>query len=167
MKRLLCLFFFFGVAIDTFSQCNPTINLVGNSLIESPPTFPTNRIGLDYANSEVLIDRPGNITIAIANADACINSWQLSVSRVDNTINTDLRFWVNKVNDGSSSSSGASINPNGPSAFQEIQLSSQSLFSGVKNRQSVQISYKISGISVLKKVSTYSTTIYYTISYTL
>lgn len=125
MKRILYLFFFFGVAIDTFSQCSPTISLIGSSLLESPPVFPTNRIGLDYGNSDLLIDRPGNITVAIANADACINSWQVSVSRVDNTINTNLRFWVNKINDGSSISSGASINPNGPSAFQELQLSSQ------------------------------------------
>jgi hypothetical protein len=166
MKRLLCLYFLCGAAIDTFSQCSPTISLIGSPLSESPTTFPTSRIGLDYASSELLIDRPGLITIAIANANSC-SSWQLSVSRLDNTTNTDLQFWVNKTNDGSSSTSGASISPSGLTTFQEIQTYSQNFFSGVKNRTSIQISYKIIGISVNRRASTYSTTVYYTISGTL
>jgi hypothetical protein len=166
MKHLICLFFFCSIAIDTFSQCSPTISVLGNPLMSSPPSFPSNRIGLDYGDSELVISDPG-INISIANADACINSWQIAVSRVDNTINTDFRFWVSKANDGSSTSSGTSINPNGPSGYQEIQTFSQNFFSGTKNRQSVQINYKISGLSVLKTATTYTTTVYYTISYTL
>jgi hypothetical protein len=132
----------------------------------SPPAFPSNRIGLDYGDSELVISNAG-INISIANADACINSWQIEVSRVDNTINTGFRFWVSKANDGSSTSSGTSINPQGPSSYQEIQTFSQNFFSGTKNRQSVQINYKMSGITVLKTATTYTTTVYYTISYTL
>lgn len=167
MKRLLCLCFFCSVVIDTFSQCTPTISLVGTSLSETLTTLASSRTGLDYESSDLTIARTaGNLTISIANSDGCSN-WQLSVSSVTINWNANLRLWVNKTNDGSTFSSGASIYPSGTTAYQEISLIPQNFFSGVKDRLSVQISYKISGMSVLIPVQTYSSTVYYTISATL
>lgn len=103
MKRLLYLFFFCGVALDTFSQCSPRISMGAFSsyVSESPPTFLANQIGLDYpsTSSDLIIDKSGAITISIANADAC-SRWEVSVNKIDNTINTGLRFYVQRVNDG-------------------------------------------------------------------
>jgi hypothetical protein len=163
MKQLLYLIFFFGVSLDTFSQCSPTISILGSSFSESPPTFPTNRIGLDYEISDLLINRPGFITISIGNSNGC-SSWQVLVERVDITRNTNLSFWVRKTNDGSSFTSGSSISPIGLTDFQEITLSSQSFMSGVKDRQSIQINYKISGISLLRKTSTYLSNITFSVT---
>ena len=169
MKQLFYLYFFCGVSINTFSQCSPMLSLAsGSSFIsESPPTFPTNRVGLDYASSELIIGGTGNITMNITNTNGCSN-WQLYVSRVDNTSNTGLSFWVNKVNDGGiTPPPGAIISPNGVTAPQLITGSPLIFFSGVKDRYLIQINYKIDGISVLKTASTYVTYIYYTISGTL
>ncbi len=167
MKRLLCLCFFCSVVIDTFSQCSPTISLVGTSLSETLTTLPSSRTGLDYESSDLTISRTqGNLTISIANSNGCSN-WQLSVSNTPITWNSNLRLWVNKTDDGSTSASGASIYPSGTTAYQEVTSIPQTFFSGVKDRLSVQISYKVSGMSVLLPVQTYSTTVYYTISATL
>lgn len=164
MKRLLCLCFFCSVIIDAFSQCIPTISLIGTSSSETLTALPSSRTGLDYESSDLTIARTqGNLTISIANSDGCSN-WQVSVARVPILWNSNLRLWVNKTNDGSSFSPGASISPSGTTAYQEITILPQNFFSGVKDRLSVQISYKVSGMSVLIPVQTYSTTIYYTIS---
>ncbi|MFN3489779.1 MAG: hypothetical protein ACK4YV_11620 [Emticicia sp.] len=124
-------------------------------------------MGLDYENSDLLIERTtGNLTISISNSNGCTN-WQLSVTSSPSVWNPNLKLWVNKINDGSASVSGASISPIGITAYQELTAIPQNFFSGVKDRLSVQISYKISGISVLIPVQTYSTTVNYTISATL
>jgi hypothetical protein len=63
MKRLLSLFFFCGVVIDTFSQCTiftPTISLGSNS-ISASPTLLKNAIGADLTP-----DLTGTLTISIA-----------------------------------------------------------------------------------------------------
>jgi hypothetical protein len=167
MKRLLYILFCSVVVLDTFSQgCSPTISLIGSSLIESPPTFPTNRIGSDYADSDLIIGGTGNISLSIANAGACTNNWQISVSRTDITTNIGLSFWVKRTNDGIGSA-GSSIDPMGLANFLKIETFSQNLFLGLKNRTSIQINYKISGISVVRNANTYRTTIYYTISGTI
>jgi hypothetical protein len=166
MKLLLYLCFFCGIVIDTFSQCSPSISLVGSSLSQTSDALLSSRAGLDY-NSDLLIERaPGNLTININNADGCSN-WQLSVSKTSIVWDATLKIWVNKTYDGTVSAPGASISPGGTTAYQEITSFSQSFFSGVKSRSSIQISYKISGISVLLPAKAYSTTVYYTISASL
>lgn len=167
MKRLLYVCFFCSVIIDTFSQCTPTISLIGTSSSETLTPLPSSRTGLDYESSDLIIARTqGNLTVSITNSDGCSN-WQVSVASVPLTWNANLRLWVNKTNDGSSFASGASIYPSGTTAYQEITLIPQTFFNGVKDRLSVQISYKMSGMSVLLPVQTYSTTVYYTISASL
>lgn len=164
MKPLLCLCLCFCVILDTFSQCSPTISLVGTSSSQTLNTLTSSRVGLDYESRDLLIERTqGNLTISISNSDGCAN-WQLSVTSSPSVWNPNLRLWVSKTNDGSASAPGASIFPNGTTAYQEISAIPQNFFSGVKDRLSIQISYKISGMSVLIPVQTYSTTINYTIS---
>jgi hypothetical protein len=165
MKRLLYIFFFCGITIDIFAQgCYPTISLVSSSISESPPTFPTNRVGLDYEKDYFLIGGATNtITIAIANADGC-TQWQVSVYRADNPNFAGLSYSVNKWSDGTSLSPGSSIDPIGVSPFLNIETYSQRFFSGVKNRELIKINYKISGISVKTNATQYNTTIYFTVS---
>lgn len=165
MKLLIYVCFFCSIVIDTFSQCTPTISISGTTISQTYSALPSTRVGLDYENNDLII-QGSNINISIANSDGC-SSWQLSVNRNFIVWDANLRLWINKINDGSSFATGASIYPNGTSAYQEITSFSQSFFSGVKDRLSVQISYKITGMSVLIPVRTYSATVYYTISATL
>ena len=157
------LFFFCGVAIDTFSQCpnSATIRLSSTS-VSGSTSFPTDKIGLDYpiTNSDITLNS-GIITISIENADTCLG-WDVSVKRSDNTINTGLSFSVVKTSDGSGFS-GSSINPIGL-VPRTIETFEQSFFTGVKNRTSITINYKISGISVTMDAATYLSNIIFKIT---
>lgn len=161
MKRLLSLFFFCGVAIDTFAQCTiftPTISLGSNS-VSASPTFLGNRIGLD--RTPELTITSGTLTISIANANTCSN-WEVSVVR-DNTINTDLKFYVIRTSEGigalDSSIEAASL-----ANYVEITTLPQTFIKGVNNRTLIQISYKITGISVKMDASTYLSNITFSVT---
>lgn len=166
MKLLLYLFFLCGVALDTFSQCSPRISMGAFSsyVSESPPTFLANQIGLDYpsTSSDLIIDKSGAITISIANADAC-SRWEVSVNKIDNTINTGLRFYVQRVNDGGiTTTPGASISDG--LSFIELTSVNRIFFNGAKDRNTIQIRYKITGISVIMPASNYLSNITFSVT---
>jgi hypothetical protein len=160
MKRLLSIFFFCSVAIDTFSQCTiftPTISLGSNS-ISASPTFQGNRIGSD--RTPELTITSGTLTISIANANTCSN-WEVSVVR-DNTINTDLRLYVIRTSEGIGAPE-SSIEQASLANYVEITALPQTFMRGVNNRSSIQISYKITGISVNMDASRYLSNITFSV----
>jgi len=130
---------------------------------ESPPTFLANQIGLDYpsTSSDLIIDKSGDITISIANADAC-SKWEVSVYKTDNTTNTGLRFYVQRANDGGiTPPPGASISDG--LNFIELTGVNKPFFNGVKDRYLIQIKYKITGISVNMPASNYLSNIIFSV----
>jgi hypothetical protein len=160
MKRLLILFFLCIVSIDTFSQCTsftPTISLGSNS-ISASPTFQGNRIGSDL-KPELTISS-GTFTISIANANTCSN-WEVSVVR-DNTIKTDLRLYVIRTSEGIGAPE-SSIEAASLANYVEITTLPQTFMRGVNDRSSIQISYKITGISVITDVSSYLSNITFSV----
>lgn len=164
MKIFLYLSFFCSIYFESFSQCTQSISLIGTPLSQTVDAFPLAQTGLDYSSTDLLIQRPiGSLTISVASS-GCSLDWQVSVQKTSIVWDSNLRLWVNKVNDGNSTDSGARISPIGTTAYQEVSTIPQTFFRGFRNRQSVQVSYKISGVSVLIPAQTYSTTVYYTIS---
>ena len=160
MKRLLSIFFFCSVAIDTFSQCTiftPTISLGSNS-ISASPSFLGNRIGSD--RTPELTITSGTLTISIANSNTCSN-WEVSVVR-DNTINTDLRLYVIRTSEGIGAPD-SSIEQASLANYVEITTIPQTFMRGVNNRSSIQISYKITGISVNMDASRYLSNITFSV----
>jgi hypothetical protein len=161
MKRLLSLFIFCGVAIDTFSQCTtytPKI-ILGSNSISASPTFLKNATGLDRTPDLTITS--GTFTIDIANTNTCSN-WEVSVVR-DNTINTDLKFYVIRTSEGIGTPD-SSIEAASLANFVEIKTFPQTFIRGVNNRTSIQISYKITGISVKMDASTYLSNITFSVT---
>ncbi len=84
-------------------------------------------------------------------------SWRIDAKRTDSIWHADYTLFGQRTSAGSGSGSIA-----GGLSYQSISTSDATFFSGTQDRSSVDIQYKLTGMSVNAQPATYSTTVTFT-----
>lgn len=85
-------------------------------------------------------------------------NWRVDVRKSDITWHSNFQLYVRRTSDGTG---GGSIS--GGTTYQEVTDTDQSFFTGNKNRNSVDVQLRLTGVSIQIPPGTYTTTVYYTV----
>lgn len=120
--------------------------------------------GLDYTGT---VSSDADHTILEIDAKEDNDPYTLTISRQDNNWHPMLTLWARRTGDGSLGNGGTIM---GGQSYIQLAPNAQYFFSGLVSRgggsrvKDIPIQYEIRGLSVLIPVSSYSTTIIYTVT---
>jgi len=96
--------------------------------------------------------------LTILNTTGNTDNWRIDVRRSDSTWHSDFILYIQRTSDGSG---GGSIS--GGLSYIAIGTTDSQFFSGAGDRSSVNLQYKLTGMSISIPPNTYSTTVVLTI----
>ena len=140
-------------SISVSGSWNPVINT--NVLTEA---------GTDYPSSYVLesASNQSNISLTLGGSffNTLFNTWRVDVQKSDIFWDSRLIVEIRRTSNGAgslfSSISGGTV-------YQPVKQNAQTFFQGDGTFNNIGIQYKISGMSILIPVNTYSTSIFFTL----
>ena len=139
-----------------------SINVSGN-WSAAVPTNTITEAGLNYTSN---ITSATNQTLISIVATSNRDPYTVSIRKQDTSWNANLTLWARRTGTGS----GNNILTNGGLNYQQLSGSAQYFFDGIvstgnpRSVVDIPIQYEIRGLSVLIPVSSYSTTIIYTVT---
>jgi len=96
--------------------------------------------------------------LTILNTTGNTDNWRIDVRRSDSTWHGNFVLYIQRTSDGSG---GGSIS--GGLSYTAIGTTDSQFFSGAGDRSSVNLQYKLTGMSVSIPPNTYSTTVVFTV----
>jgi hypothetical protein len=96
--------------------------------------------------------------LTVLNTTGNTDNWRIDVRRSDSTWHGDFILYIQRTSDGTG---GGSIS--GGLSYITIGTTDSQFFSGAGDRSSVNLQYKLTGMSVSIPPNTYSTTVVFTI----
>lgn len=156
--NLLCLFVFLSIKTQLFAQGIGASPSSWNPVI--PNTF-LQEAGANYAGAG---ESPTNQT-SLSFSVAILNSYRVSVRKVDSDWNSSIGLFVRRTGDGGGLLSGSA----GGLSYIQLTGSNQTFFTfstglSLLGIGTIPVQYAINGLSVLLPAKTYTTTVVYTIS---
>lgn len=140
-------------SITVTGSWNPAINT--NVITEA---------GNDYASGYAIESAANqssiNLTLGGGFFNILFNSWRVDVQRSDILWHSSLVLETRRTSNGTGSFLGSIANG---TAYQRVNTNSQSFFDGTGSYNNVNIQYRISGMSILTPVNTYSTSVIFTL----
>ena len=140
-------------SITVTGSWNPAINT--NVITEA---------GNDYASGYAIESAANqssiNLTLGGGFFNILFNSWRVDVQRSDILWHSSLILETRRTSNGTGSFLGSIANG---TAYQRVNTNSQSFFDGTGSYNNVNIQYRISGMSILTPVNTYSTSVIFTL----
>jgi hypothetical protein len=156
--RIIFFLLFLGVHIHTSAQGIGASPSSWNPVI--PSTFLT-EAGANYTGTG---ESPANQT-SLSFSVAILNSYRVSVRKVDTDWNANIGLFVRRTGDGGGLLSGSA----GGLTYIQLTGSNQTFFTfstglSILGIGTIPVQYAINGLSVLIPAKTYTTTVIYTIS---
>ena len=156
--RIIFFLLFLGVHIHTSAQGIGASPSSWNPVI--PSTFLT-EAGANYTGTG---ESPANQT-SLSFSVAILNSYRVSVRKVDTDWNANIGLFVRRTGDGGGLLSGSA----GGLTYIQLTGSNQTFFTfstglSLLGIGTIPVQYAINGLSVLIPAKTYTTTVIYTIS---
>ena len=96
--------------------------------------------------------------LTLLNTTGNTDNWRIDVRRSDSTWHGDFILYIQRTSDGTG---GGSIS--GGLSYTAIGTTDSQFFSGAGDRSSVNLQYKLTGMSVSIPPNTYSTTVVFTV----
>jgi hypothetical protein len=96
--------------------------------------------------------------LTVLNTTGNTDNWRIDVRRSDSTWHGDFILYIQRTSDGTG---GGSIS--GGLSYIAIGTTDSQFFSGAGDRSSVNLQYKLTGMSISIPPNTYSTTVVFTI----
>lgn len=158
--RLISIFFLV-IFIETASAQSITVSGSWN------PTISSNVIteaGNDYASGYAIESAANqssiNLTLGGGFFNILFNSWRVDVQRSDILWHSSLILETRRTSNGAGSLFSSIA---GGTAYQRVNNNSPSFFEGTGSFNNINIQYRISGMSILTPVNTYSTSVIFTL----
>ncbi len=158
--RLISIFFlvFF---IETASAQSITVSGSWNPAINAKAIT---EAGNDYASGYAIESAANqssiNLTLGGGFFNILFNAWRVDVQRSDILWHSSLVLETRRTSNGTGSFLGSIANG---TAYQRVNTNAQSFFDGTGSYNNVNIQYRISGMSILTPVNTYSTSVIFTL----
>lgn len=106
------------------------------------------------------------VTNGTKNSTAEVNGyyWTIAVRKVDTTWDNTAKIYTQRTGAGTPRSSSRTSTVSGGTTYQQITDTNQTFFTGYRGSTAIPIQYQLRGVSVVMAVTTYTTTIYYTVT---